>query len=1386
MLRLHLVARLLAAQLLLCSSAVSDSPTSKQWYPLVGGTIRGHWISTTHEDTAEACLALCDQRTDCHYAAWYPPIDINCYLFDYSETDTTLDGATTLYIPSGATVRQLDINGNRIGYDGGISDYNVCRKACADKTDCIVAVQRSDACYFYQDIGSTTSFNANSVIVVPSTRLTPSVNRWTLYRQANVVGHNLKDPVSVGSAAECQSQCNQGCSAVVYDTVKQICSVKNSSIGPSDGVINPDVEMYIPAGVTLNIGLGLQLFEVTETQSADECMQPCLSSPDCVVSVFKVNDNSCAIGTGLDLGVAITERCNSNIVVTTLGFGCPPQQYFSDGVCITCDHGLLCDSLNYHAVPCPVGYFCEFGAKFACKATTTTSDVGGRSKDDCNKCAAGYEGDPATSCTVKSSIDVQWYSVKKADINGHDLLVSTNVASSTDCTTRCSNTQGCALAVYDSSKKTCWLKDSSYGASDAKITNTVTMYIPSGGVVPGFSSALSTISLSDRQASDDAECRTYCESTEGCVGALKSQYFCRLPKLPFEAKLGSNSIIMPSVKCNPGSYSKDNRICIPCDDGLDCSTGFGLPCEVGFFCTNGVKMQCDPFTTTTAQGATQKSDCNLCVSRYTGYPPSCTKIPDDLIQWIPISGVDIRGHDLGDPDGDSVPSSNACIATCLTSTNCAYALYSSKSKLCWLKDAVKLLHREAVSGSKTLYIPSGGRIPAGFKPGSIPIGDVQVQTETACRSACQTQPNCIASAYFNKGCQLFDNLGYADPSSLDESNFVRIIIENKSSLVPPPKYRTFQWIPFVSSDINGFDISGPVTPKSISDCTMDCTSNPLCVTFVYDSSTQTCWLKKTGFAGADTSVTSNTPQASRTIYIPSGGSISGLMTGDNSILLTTTLASTAEECRRDCGSNLKCVAGLFGLSTDSGCVLLASLGTATKKCPASFVTILAPKVDSTITYTATSTVLPSTTTVFSSTYSLSTFSTVDSTFSTETSTASSIIQDSTSSIDITSSSSIQTSTSSIDITSADLPTATITSIESTIISSTNVVLSSSSIEITSAIPTAATLTVSSGENIPTSSSEKTFVSTATSMTSSYSVLESIPTAISSESLASKTTSTLQIVSTFYSSSTRSLSHSSTSTEAGSNVPTLTSNVISIGSINSEITITKFSSRDGTLPPITTVMETASSAKAAVATTTVNTIPTANSCNIQSPPKNLANIAAGEVPGFSPLANYGGDVTAVIATLVQLLPNALGVYNVTEIDNSLFEILESIKPGDAAVTFQGAPFVDGLNAIVFLITSRQYKFADSMPRVEIYNDVTCTSPIRFASIPNRGIGFSYVLDISVVKSNWFSMQLNPEGTQLVVSINSKHNVLASVSFAVRALQKRSQDPDIGFLVVNGID
>ncbi|KAJ3069492.1 hypothetical protein HDU99_002927, partial [Rhizoclosmatium hyalinum] len=286
MLRLQLVARLLAAQLLLCSSAVSDSPTSKQWFPLVGGTISGHWISTTHEENAEACLALCDQRTDCHYAAWYPPINVNCYLFDYSEKDTTLDGATTLYIPSGATVRQLDINGNRIGYDDGISDYNVCRKACADKTDCVVAVQRSDACYFYQDVGSTTSFNANSVIVVPSTSLTPSVNRWTLYRQADVVGHNLQDPVSVGSATECQSQCNQGCIAVVYDTVKQICSVKDSSIGFSDGVINPDVEMYIPAGVTLNIGLGLQLFEVTETQSAEECMQPCLSSPDCVVSVF--------------------------------------------------------------------------------------------------------------------------------------------------------------------------------------------------------------------------------------------------------------------------------------------------------------------------------------------------------------------------------------------------------------------------------------------------------------------------------------------------------------------------------------------------------------------------------------------------------------------------------------------------------------------------------------------------------------------------------------------------------------------------------------------------------------------------------------------------------------------------------------------------------------------------------------------------------------------------------------------------------------------------------------------------------------------------------------------------------------------------------------------
>ncbi|KAJ3082097.1 hypothetical protein HDU99_003652 [Rhizoclosmatium hyalinum] len=170
-----------------------------------------------------------------------------------------------------------------------------------------------------------------------------------------------------------------------------------------------------------------------------------------------------------------------------------------------------------------------------------------------------------------------------------------------------------------------------------------------------------------------------------------------------------------------------------------------------------------------------------------------------------------------------------------------------------------------------------------------------------------------------------------------------------------------------------------------------------------------------------------------------------------------------------------------------------------------------------------------------------------------------------------------------------------------------------------------------------------------------------------------------------------------------------------------------------------------------------------------------------------MQNYNGDTTEIIASLNALVPGSLNQLNANQVGSSLFQITEPIRAGDAPVTFLGAPFGAGSNAVVVLITSRQYKF-NGLPftdNIQVYNDATCSFKINIATIETtKGVGFSYVLD-STYKSEWFSLDLNATGTTLTVSVYSENKAIASVAFSVSLISGKRADGDVGFVIVNGV-
>ncbi|ORY39822.1 hypothetical protein BCR33DRAFT_768251 [Rhizoclosmatium globosum] len=196
---------------------------------------------------------------------------------------------------------------------------------------------------------------------------------------------------------------------------------------------------------------------------------------------------------------------------------------------------------------------------------------------------------------------------------------------------------------------------------------------------------------------------------------------------------------------------------------------------------------------------------------------------------------------------------------------------------------------------------------------------------------------------------------------------------------------------------------------------------------------------------------------------------------------------------------------------------------------------------------------------------------------------------------------------------------------------------------------------------------------------------------------------------------------------------------------------------------------------------------ASTCATQSPSPIFSAIADGPIPSITPMQKYSGEATEIIATLNTLVLGSLNQLNANQVSSSLFQITEPIHPGDAPVTFLGAAFGSGSNAVVVLITSTQYKFTGlpSAQDIQVYNDVTCSIAIKTVSFSNEGgVGFSYVLDGSY-KNEWFAMQLDSAGKKLIVSVYSEHAAVASIVFGVEVIGGKRAVDDVGFVVVNGV-
>ncbi|KAJ3071919.1 hypothetical protein HDU99_002317 [Rhizoclosmatium hyalinum] len=196
--------------------------------------------------------------------------------------------------------------------------------------------------------------------------------------------------------------------------------------------------------------------------------------------------------------------------------------------------------------------------------------------------------------------------------------------------------------------------------------------------------------------------------------------------------------------------------------------------------------------------------------------------------------------------------------------------------------------------------------------------------------------------------------------------------------------------------------------------------------------------------------------------------------------------------------------------------------------------------------------------------------------------------------------------------------------------------------------------------------------------------------------------------------------------------------------------------------------------------------TGTACSVKTPSASLSLIAAGSIPSTTAMQQYKGVATEIIATLSKLVPGSLNQLNAkNQVSSSLFQITESIRPGDAPVRFQGASFTNSSNAVVVLITSSQYKFngLPTLNDIQVFNDATCTITINTAMISTmNGVEFSYILDSSY-KSEWFAMELDTSGTKLTVYVFSEHTAIASIVFSVAAFSVRRGD--IGFVVATGI-
>ncbi|ORY40801.1 hypothetical protein BCR33DRAFT_767943 [Rhizoclosmatium globosum] len=297
---------------------------------------------------------------------------------------------------------------------------------------------------------------------------------------------------------------------------------------------------------------------------------------------------------------------------------------------------------------------------------------------------------------------------------------------------------------------------------------------------------------------------------------------------------------------------------------------------------------------------------------------------------------------------------------------------------------------------------------------------------------------------------------------------------------------------------------------------------------------------------------------------------------------------------------------------------------------------------------------------------------------------------------------------------------------------------------------------SSGTSLPTTEPSTIIVSATVSDATSYesqstNLVSTASLTITSASLLSATVSSAEVT---QGSSTATVSLPASQTQTAALISTLSTTSVSFSASH-----------------------TTAESQSAISISSTATVSANIACKTNTASQALTNIANGPIPASSS-QNYSTDATDALAALIKQAPAVLAKTGTFQVASAF--LLTGPLSATANVNLLGASFTGGVNGVGVLISSVEFKFLGNWD-IQTYGDVTCTFVVNATSIDN-GVAFYYVIDSTKVKSEWFGIQLSQDGKQLIVSVNTEHTVMASVSFGVTASKTRESIKD-GFLVLN---